>query len=890
MPPDKAQPTRIFYCYAHEDEKFRRELQKNLALLRNQGLIEDWSDRDIPPGAEWDDEIDDRLRSADVILLLVSSAFISSKYIWGKELQLAVSRHQAGQARVIPVVLRPVVWDGAPFAKLQMLPPDAKPIIKWRPREDGWVAVTKSLDRLVRGLATRLPRERETRHRARWPRPLTPLVGRESECADVRQALVGHPGLVTLVGPMGVGKSHLALEVGADPDVSECFPDGIHRVDLATLTDPGLLESSIARELGVEETPGVPLWRKIADFLGDQQRLILLDGFDRVMPANQVVADLLQATSGLTIMVTSRGALGIPGESAIAVGPLEVPSLDPPDPLGVLGRRPAVQLFVERARSVQSTFALTRSNAATVARLCVEVSGLPLAIQLLASQIAVLPPVEILKRRATLVDQLDELISSSVELLDPDTARLFADLGAFAGGFTLEAAEAVARRDDVLTGLRGLLGASLVLLRTANDQYRYFMLTPVNEVAQRRLGEDAEGSVVLARHGRYYRELMEKAEEHVEGEQQDDCLATLEPENANFRAVLARSIAGTLELEEGLRLAGAMGPLWYVRGQFSEGRRWLTRLLDAPGAARPPVRAKATNFAGILAYHQNDYALARELLMDGLELFEQCLEDPVTTGLLRELGFTSNRSGRAKSLNGLGFVAKEEGSSEEARRYYEESLELYREIDDEWGIVWSATDLALVLLHVDEPHRAVDLLEESLQRQTPRLVRGRSGRALTIVYLAYALAAQGRRDAAGDRARQALDESRTIGYKRGVILAAQFTGLLEMAAGRRAQARALLREALALCREVGDRGGMADALEALAALAAEDGSLESAVQLRLVEQELRKGIHTHARRPEYDPVAAPAAVLARIDGAVVDARDDAPPTLDVVLDGVLGQV
>ncbi len=888
MPPDKAQPTRIFYCYAHKDEKFRRELQENLALLRNQGLIEDWSDRDIPPGAEWDDEIDDRLRSADVILLLVSSAFIASNYIWGKELQLAVSRHQAGQARVIPVVLRPVVWDGAPFAKFQMLPPDAKPIVKWRPREDGWVAVTKSFDRLVRGLASRLPRERETRHRARWPRPLTPLIAREGACADVREALVGHPGLVTLVGPMGVGKSHLALEVGADPDVSECFPDGIHRIDLATLSDPELLASSIARELGVEETPGVPLWRKIADFLGDQQRLILLDGFDRVLPAGPMVADLLQATSGLTVMVTSRGVLGLPGETVIAVEPLEVPTLDPLDPLGVLARRPAVQLFVERARSVQSTFTLTRSNAATVARLCAEVSGLPLAIQLLASQIAVLPPAEILKRRASLVDRLDQVIESSAELLDPDAARLFADLGAFSGGFTLDAAEAVARRGDVLTPLRALLGASLVLLRTANDQYRYFMLTPVNEVAQRRLTSDVEASEVLARHGRYYRELMEQAERHVEGEEQDACLRTLEPENANFRAVLARSIAGTVELEEGLRLAGAMGPLWYVRGQFSEGRRWLTQLLDAQGAARPPVRAKATNFAGILAYHQNDYALARELLLDGLRLFEQSPDDAVTTGLLRELGFASKVAGRAKSLNGLGFVAKEEGNSAEARRHYEESLALYRDIDDEWGIVWSATDLALVLLHLKESERAITLLEESLERQTPRLVRGRSGRALTTVYLAYAFAAQGRSDAASERTTEALNESRAIGYKRGVILAAQFAGLLEMAAGRRGQASAFLREALSLCRELGDRGGMADALEAMAAMAAEEGNMPSAVRLRAVEGELRKGLHTHARRREYDPVAAPAAVLAAIDDALAEARDGVPPTLDAVLDEVLG--
>jgi len=890
MATDLAQPIKIFYCYAHKDAKLRVELQDNLALLRNQGLIEDWSDRNIQPGDDWDDEIDERLRDADVVLLLVSSAFIASKYIWGKELQLAVARHEAGRARVIPVVLRPVVWSGAPFAKFQMLPPDAKPIVNWRPRETGWVAVTKGLDKVVRMLADRLPRERQTRNRAHWPRPLTPLVARDDESAEVRAALTGGAGLVTLVGPMGVGKSHLALDVGADPDVSACFPDGIHRVDLATLGDPALLESSIARELGVEESPGVPLWQQITEYLGAQRRLILLDGFDRVMPAKPVITDLLQATSGLTLMVTSRGPLEVAGETVITVDPLEVPRLEPLDALDVLACNPAVQLFVQRARSVQSSFALTKSNAAAVAALCVGVSGLPLAIQLLASQIAVLPPAEVLKRRQTLVGPLADLITSSVDLVDSGTAQLFTDLGAFSGGFSLGAAEAVARpHGDVLASLRVLLGASLVLLRTANDQYRYFLLRPVSEVAQRRLDGDPDGSIVLARHGRYFRELMEKAEEDVEGEQQDACLATLGPESANFRAVLARSVAGTVELEEGLRLAGAMGPLWYVRGQFSEGRRWLTELLDAEGAARPPVRAKATNWAGILAYHQNDYDLSRELLLDGLRLFEQCPDDAVTTGLLQELGFASKLAGRAKSLNGLGFVAKETGDSEQAREYYEDSLALYREIDDEWGIVWSATDLALVVLHCQEPSRAVDLLEESLERQRKRLVRGRSGRALTTLYLSYALAAKDDRTGAGARVRDALQESRAIGYKRGVILSAQFAGLLELADGRLTEARQLLREALALCREVGDRGGMADALCGLSAIAAQTDEPETSARLRLAETDLRADLHARAQRAEYDSVTVPPELLARIDATVADVREGVPRSLEDVLDEVLEQ-
>ncbi len=882
-----ARPTKIFYSYAHEDERHRERLRVALAQLRKQGLIDDWSDRDITPGDDWDQEIDEKLRTADVILLLVSMDFMASDYIWGKELEVAMARHQAGQARVVPLLLSPVAWVGAPFAKFQALPPDAKPIVDWSPQARGWKAVTESMHKLVQDLAAQLPQERVTPHRARWPRPLTRLLGREAECKNLREMLLSGTRLLTITGPVGVGKSHLALEVGASPDVSVGFPDGIHRIDLSTVSDQALLVPSIAREFGVEEVGGTPLWQRIADLVGDQRRLVLLDGFDQVLGAKQVLQDLLTSTSALQIIVTSRHKLNVSGETVMSVEPLPVPTLEPLGPLDVLIQQPSVQLFVDRARSVQSNFAVTPANAEIIARLCAEASGLPLALQLLGAGVAVLSPEQMLEHLPSLVEPLTATISASVDALDTQVADLFSRLSVFTGGFTLDAAVSVVDVGDVVTDLRSLLESSLVLLRTSNAEYRYFMLAPVREYAGRRLTSDPERSAILGRHARYFRELLEKAERQIEGEEQEAWLAKLEPEAENLRAVLKRALDGSVDVEEGLRLAGAMGPLWYVRGQFGEGRRWLERLLAAGVTTHAAVRAKAANFAGILTYHQNDYANARQLLDEGLKLFVQLPDDLATTELLKELGFASKDTGRAKSLNGLGFVAMEQSDLEFSRHCYEESLQLYRKLGDEWGIVWSATDLALVLLYFGESGQSIELLNESLKLQEQRLVRGRSGLALSTLHLAYATAAEGDHQRAIALANDALVESRSLAYKRGIILAAHFEGLLCFRDKNLGEAEKLLRESLALSREVGDRGGMAESLEALAAVVGQRGDLMAAARFRVAAETLFGQVGSRRRRAEYEPVAVLSALIPLTDEATETVRQAGLPPLDQVLDEAL---
>lgn len=827
--PTRGEPIKVFYSYAHRDEELRRELSAALAVPRRNGVIQDWSDRNIVPGTEWKDEIDDRLRSAELILLLISSDFIQSEYCWGIELQVAMARHQSGKARVVPILLRPVHWRGAPFARLQALPPDGKPVTEWEPRDRGWATVAEAIDDLAAELKQQLPQQQASTRRARWPRPLTRLVGRETEARTVRDTLLGDTRLLTLVGPAGVGKSHLALEVGADPDVMSAFPDGIYRVDISSAQAPAFLESAIARELLVHEAGDIEGIERIAEFLGDQRVLMLLDGFERALPSRNAARDLLGACPQLSLLITSRTPLNILGESVIQVGPLAVPVLNPPQPLEALITNPSVKLFVERARAVQSTFTLTFEDAQAVAWLCVQVSGIPLAIHLLASATTMLSPREMISRLNVLVEPLYAVIQTSIDRLDAAASALFSQLSVFVGGFTLADAEAICGGPGldpgILPSLRTLLDASLVFVRTVNESYRYFMLEPVREHAVRRLSESGEKNQVWGRHAEHFRKLLELAEPDLEGPDQQKWLSRLHPEEDNIRAVLERSAAGAVDIEEGLRLAGAHAPLWYVRGQFSEGRRWLQRLLTAGLIARAPVRAKALNWAGMLVYHQSDYEEARQLLEEGLSLFEQLPQDASTTALLNELGFVSQAEGIAKSLNSLGFVAKEVGDYDKSVRQYQESLRLYRELDDEWGIVWTATDLALALLYVDDAAGAVELLNESTERQRRRPVRGRTGAALTTLYLGYAVLARGDRATAAQLADASLRACQELEYKRGIILAAHFAGLLSYANGDQLAAQALLQESLRLRNEVGDRAGVAECLEGLADVTVRNGDL-----------------------------------------------------------------
>jgi predicted ATPase len=650
----------------------------------------------------------------------------------------------------------------------------------------------------------------------------------------------------------------------------EAFPEGVYHVDLSAAEQPHLLEPTIARELGVHELGDAPLSLSLRQFLAQRKVLLVLDAFDRVLPAKDVVAELMQACPDVSVLVTCSNRLNLRGEKVVELKPLPVPDVDRLPALEELRLNPAVRLFVEVAQTKLADFALTAENAAAVAGICARVDGLPAAIELLASQIALRTPEEMLEEPMVTTGRLAETIRFATELLEPPVLALFARLGVFVGGFTRQAAEQVVGPQldiNVLDGLQSLLDRSLLQVRMVNGRYRFFLIGPIREHAVRLLCDSGDQMEVWRRHALWYRESLEHAEPGLEGEDQVACLAAWTPEQENVRAVLERCAHGAVDVEEGLRLASAVGPLWYVRGQFGEGRQWLQRLLAVGLTVRLPVRAKSLNWAGILAYHQNDLAEAEQLLEEGLAAFRaSTTDDPATVRLLRELNFVHPDEGVAKSLNGLGFVAKEQGHLDQAVTHYEESLRLYRSLNHEWGIVWTATDLALVQLLRDDVTAAITLLEESLDRQEARPVRGLSGKALTQIYYAAARAAQGDREDARHRADAAQEDCRRIGYRRGGGLAAHLSGVLYLAAGQPGSADERFRECLTVWRDLGDRQGMVACLESLAASAERLGDHARAVRLLGPTERLWAGVGRR-RAPVW-----PSAVQRVLDEALQDLR------------------
>ncbi|MDP9356600.1 MAG: helix-turn-helix domain-containing protein, partial [Chloroflexota bacterium] len=428
----------------------------------------------------------------------------------------------------------------------------------------------------------------------RLPTTLTSFVGRGREVEQViallRRADVR---LVTLTGPGGVGKTRLALRAAAE--LLDHVPDGAWFVDLTPLADPALVPAAIAVVLGVREAGGQPLVETLAVALRDKQLLLVLDNCEHLLDAAPVVAELLRACPGLTVLATSRAPLRLRGEREVAVPPLGLPATARPAPEEI-ARSEAVRLFVERARAHEADFALTEANAPAVAGIVRVLDGLPLAIELAASRIKLFPPTALLRRlerRLTLLTggardlparqrTLRDAIAWSHDLLTEEERLLFRRLAVFAGGATCEAAEAVADPAGelgVVNGLAVLVDQSL--LRKEDDpdgEPRYRMLETVREYALERLDASGEEAAVRDRHAAWCLALAEAAGAVLWTTYDPGVVARLEAEHPNLRAALTW-FAQASDGEALLRIGATLGRFWYVAGHAREGRGWLERAL-----------------------------------------------------------------------------------------------------------------------------------------------------------------------------------------------------------------------------------------------------------------------------------------------------------------------
>jgi predicted ATPase/class 3 adenylate cyclase len=493
-------------------------------------------------------------------------------------------------------------------------------------------------DLVIEGLPADFPPLRTLEVPTNLPPERTSFVGREREIEDVTR-LLSETRLLTLTGPGGTGKTRLALRVAAR--MVATFPDGVFLTDLSSVLDPGLAPSAIGAALGMREEPG----RDVLDTLGDQLRartlLLVLDNLEQVLDAAPAIARLLDAAPNLTVLATSRIPLRLSGERQYHVSPLALPERDG-DP-EALWRCDSVMLFAERGAAVRPGFELNEENVDAVADITARLDGLPLAIELAASRLKVLDPPSMrdrLERRLPLLTggardlperqrTLRAAIEWSHELLDPEEQRLFARLSAFAGGWTLDSAEAVCGPGldlDLLDGLGALVDGSLVRRRDGADGVRFRMLETIREFAAERLAASGEEADIQRRHALHIRDLAEGAVPHLDGRDSGQWLLRLELEHDNLGAALDWAEREG-DVETAVRIATAMWGVWRRRGRLAESRARLERLVALPALQeRDRLRVLALGALGSIAYWQHEYERMAPVYEEALDITRE-LED-----------------------------------------------------------------------------------------------------------------------------------------------------------------------------------------------------------------------------------------------------------------------
>jgi predicted ATPase/DNA-binding CsgD family transcriptional regulator len=609
----------------------------------------------------------------------------------------------------------------------------------------------RELNLIARGPQASTPRPAAPRHNL--PAETTQFIGRQRELQTARQ-LLRTTRLLTLTGSPGAGKTRLGLRLAADA-LAE-FAAGACFVNLAPLDNPAYVAMAIADALEVQERPDQSLEQTLRETLRAQALLLILDNFEHLLPAAPLVADLLVQAPRLKIVVTSREPLHLHSEQEYPVPPLELPAAQASD-LETLAQCEAVALFVQQARAVRPDFTLNADNVLDIAKICVRLDGLPLALELAAAQSKLLTPHAILDRLASrplaaLVNgardlpvrqqTLRQTIEWSYNLLDAAEKVLFTRLGVFAGGWTLDAMQTVCCAGlalDPFEGLEALVNKSLARQHEVRGAPRFDMLETIRAYALEQLAARGELETLRHQHAGYYTELAEMEQRVVNGVGQRSVLDNLEVEHDNYRAALGWSQGN--DAEPGLRLIAALGLCWQLRGHLPEGARWSQSLLALSQPTDPTVRAKALYSASLLALRLGDGNLGAQFSQEALRLARQT-GDPVTVAwslfavgagqfrpdMTAEAHRQANADidealslfqahdltlGTAQCLMMKGEACRLQGEWAQAATYYQESASQFSQLGNPAGRCVNLSNLGWVALRLGDAARAATCFRES---------------------------------------------------------------------------------------------------------------------------------------------------------------------------------
>jgi predicted ATPase/DNA-binding XRE family transcriptional regulator/Tfp pilus assembly protein PilF len=664
------------------------------------------------------------------------------------------------------------------------------------------------------------------------PDPGTPLIGREREAEVVLHLLSQSSGrLLTLTGPGGVGKTRLALHTVRR--IRDRYSDGVAWVDLAPLTEPSLVLSTIAQAVGVQEVSGGDMRTALRSSLRARRMLLALDNVEHVLDATPDIAGLLRACPGLAMLTTSRAPLNVRGEQEYVVPPLELPTISTVRTVAEVQSAPSVQLFVWHAQQRDPTFELSQENATDVAAICRRLDGVPLALELAAARVRLLGPAGLLARLdrslsilvggardlPTRQQTMEGAIGWSYDLLGPLEQAFFRRLSVFAGGWTLEAAEFVGATEaeaanEVSTWLSALIDQSLVMVTHGDQGARYGMLEPIRQYALERLEDRGEVEDTRRRHASHYVALAERAAREIEGRaDQVAWLQRLGLEHDNMRAALAWSEHAPDGSEVGLRLGSALWRFWEMRGHAAEGGRWLASALARSDGLPLALRARALNGAGNLARRRAEHDLAITYHQQSLDISRQI----------------DDRKGIARSLNNLGVVARDRGDAEQTLRLCEESLSLFRAVGDQHGAAIALISLGMAASQQGDYDGARARYEESLA-----LFRASGDRwhiASVEHYLARLMVRQGDLNAARRTAEECLALYRATGDEWGVALVGGTFGWIAHARDDLSGAARHFADALQVAVEAGVDRAIPTCLEDLARVAWAVGQPVRAVHL-----------------------------------------------------------